>query len=340
MATRTPASSPLDAARGARLDLTRRPRRLRRSAGLRALVRETRLSPEMFVEPLFVRSGEGQRLAIGSMPGVYQLSVDEAVREAAAIKAAGIPAVILFGLPDEKDAIGSPAYDAEAPVQSAVRAIKREVPGLVVVTDVCLCEYTSHGHCGIVVDEEVANDPSVEQLVRAALSHAAAGADVVAPSDMMDGRVGRIREALDEAGFTQVAIMSYAAKYCSAFYGPFREAADSAPAFGDRRSHQMDPANVEEALREVELDIDEGADIVMIKPAVTYLDVIARVKAEFGLPTAAYHVSGEYAMLKAAARNGWIDEPRAMLETLTAIRRAGADIIITYYAREAAKALG
>jgi porphobilinogen synthase len=340
MATRTPASSPLDAARGARLDLTRRPRRLRRSAGLRALVRETRLSPEMFVEPLFVRSGEGQRLAIGSMPGVYQLSVDEAVREAAAIKAAGIPAVILFGLPDEKDAIGSSAYDAEAPVQSAVRAIKREVPGLVVVTDVCLCEYTSHGHCGIVVDEEVANDPSVEQLVRAALSHAAAGADVVAPSDMMDGRVGRIREALDEAGFTQVAIMSYAAKYCSAFYGPFRDAADSAPAFGDRRSHQMDPANVEEALREVELDIDQGADIVMIKPAVTYLDVIARVKAEFGLPTAAYHVSGEYAMLKAAARNGWIDEPRAMMETLTAIRRAGADIIITYYAREAAKALG
>jgi len=303
-------------------------------------VRETRLSPEMFVEPLFVRSGEGQRLAIGSMPGVYQLSVDEAVREAAAIKAAGIPAVILFGLPDEKDAIGSSAYDAEAPVQSAVRAIKREVPGLVVVTDVCLCEYTSHGHCGIVVDEEVANDPSVEQLVRAALSHAAAGADVVAPSDMMDGRVGRIREALDEAGFTQVAIMSYAAKYCSAFYGPFREAADSAPAFGDRRSHQMDPANVEEALREVELDIDEGADIVMIKPAVTYLDVIARVKAEFGLPTAAYHVSGEYAMLKAAARNGWIDEPRAMMETLTAIRRAGADIIITYYSREAAKLLG
>jgi porphobilinogen synthase len=340
MASRTTASSPLDAARGARLDLTRRPRRLRRSAGLRALVRETRLSPEMFVEPLFVRSGEGQRLAIGSMPGVYQLSVDEAVREAAAIKAAGIPAVILFGLPDEKDAIGSSAYDAEAPVQSAVRAIKREVPGLVVVTDVCLCEYTSHGHCGIVVDEEVANDPSVEQLVRAALSHAAAGADVVAPSDMMDGRVGRIREALDEAGFTQVAIMSYAAKYCSAFYGPFREAADSAPAFGDRRSHQMDPANVEEALREVELDIDEGADIVMIKPAVTYLDVIARVKAEFGLPTAAYHVSGEYAMLKAAARNGWIDEPRAMMETLTAIRRAGADIIITYYSREAAKLLG
>jgi porphobilinogen synthase len=294
----------------------------------------------MFIEPLFVRSGEGQRIPIGSMPGVFQLSVDEAVRDAAAIKAAGIPGVILFGLPDEKDAIGSSAYDAEAPVQLAVRAIKRDVPGLLVVTDVCLCEYTSHGHCGIVVDEEVANDPTVEQLARAALSHAAAGADVVAPSDMMDGRVGRIREALDEAGFTQVAIMSYAAKYCSAFYGPFREAADSAPAFGDRRSHQMDPANVEEALREVELDIEEGADIVMVKPAMTYLDVIARVKAEFGMPTAAYHVSGEYAMLKAAARNGWIDEPRAMMETLIAIRRAGADIIITYYAREAAKVLG
>jgi porphobilinogen synthase len=341
MTIRTSTTASLSAAaRGARLDLTRRPRRLRRSAALRALVRETRLSPEMFIEPLFVRSGEGQRIAIGSMPGVYQLSVDEAVREAAAIKAAGIPGVILFGLPDEKDAIGSSAYDAEAPVQLAVRAIKREVPGLLVVTDVCLCEYTAHGHCGIVVDEEVANDPTVEQLARAALSHAAAGADVVAPSDMMDGRVGRIREALDEAGFTQVAIMSYAAKYCSAFYGPFREAADSAPAFGDRRSHQMDPANVEEALREVELDIEEGADIVMVKPAMTYLDVIARVKAEFGMPTAAYHVSGEYAMLKAAARNGWIDEPRAMMETLTAIRRAGADIIITYYAREAAKALG
>ena len=306
---------------------------------MRALVRETRLSPEMFIEPLFVRSGEGWRTEIGSMPGVYQLSVDEAVKDAHAIKAAGIPGVLLFGLPDEKDAVGSAAYDPEAPVQAAVRAIKREVPGLLVVTDVCLCEYTSHGHCGILVDDEVVNDATVEQLVRAALSHAAAGADIVAPSDMMDGRIGRIREALDDAGFAGTAIMSYAAKYCSAFYGPFREAADSAPAFGDRRSHQMDPANVEEALREVELDIEEGADIVMVKPAMTYLDVIARVKAEFGLPTAAYHVSGEYAMLKAAARNGWIDEPRAMLETLTAIKRAGADIIITYYAREAARVL-
>ena len=321
------------------MNLTRRPRRLRRSAAIRSLVRETRLSPDMFMYPLFVCTGEGQRREIGSMPGVYQLSVDEAVREAAAASAEGVPAVLLFGLPDHKDPSGSAAFDDNAPVQTAVRAIKQEVPGMLVVTDVCLCEYTSHGHCGILVDDEVANDPTVEQLVRAALSHASAGADVVAPSDMMDGRVGRIRSALDEAGFSQTAIMSYAAKYCSAFYGPFRDAADSAPAFGDRRSHQMDPANVEEALREVELDVAEGADIIMVKPALTYLDVISRVKAEFALPTAAYHVSGEYAMLKAAARNGWIDEPRAMLETLTSIRRAGADIIITYYAREAARML-
>jgi len=317
-----------------------RPRRLRRTPALRALVRETRLSAETFIYPLFVCTGEGQRREVGSMPGVYQLSVDEAVREAAAARADGIGAVLLFGLPDTKDTVGSGAYDPEGPVQAATRAIKREVAGMLVVTDVCLCEYTSHGHCGIVVDEEIANDVTVEQLVRASLSHAAAGADIVAPSDMMDGRVGAIRTALDEAGFTATAIMSYAAKYCSAFYGPFRQAADSAPAFGDRRSHQMDPANVEEALREVDLDIEEGADIVMIKPALPYLDVIAKVKAEFGYPTAAYHVSGEYAMLKAAARNGWIDEPRAMLETLTSIRRAGADIIITYYAREAARALG
>ena len=326
-------------AKPAALDLRRRPRRLRRSPSMRSLVRETRLSPDMFIYPLFVRSGKGVRREVGSMPGVFQLSVDEAVREAAAARADGIPGVLLFGLPDQKDDIGSAAYDPEAPVQSAVRAIKREVPGMLVITDVCLCEYTSHGHCGILIEEEIANDPSVQQLVRAALSHAAAGADVVAPSDMMDGRVGAIRSALDQAGYAQVAIMSYAAKYCSAFYGPFREAADSAPAFGDRRSHQMDPANVEEALREVELDIEEGADIVMVKPALAYLDVIARVKAEFGLPTAAYQVSGEYAMLKAAARNGWIDEPRAMMETLTAIRRAGADVIITYYARDAARAL-
>jgi porphobilinogen synthase len=322
-----------------RLDLPRRPRRLRRTAAIRAMVREARLSPEMFVYPLFVRSGEGQKREIGSMPGVYQMSVDEIVKEAAAAKADGIPAVLLFGLPDQKDGTGSAAYDPEAPVQMAVRALKKEVPGLLVITDVCLCEYTSHGHCGLVVGDDIENDATVQLLVRAALSHAGAGADIVAPSDMMDGRIGAIRSALDESGYAQTAIMSYAAKYCSAFYGPFREAAESAPAFGDRRSHQMDPANVEEALREVELDIEEGADIVMVKPAITYLDVITRVKQEFGLPTAAYHVSGEYSMLKAAARNGWIDEPRAMMETLTAIRRAGADIIITYYAREAARAL-
>jgi len=270
---------------------------------------------------------------------VHQLSVDEVVKEAAAAKADGVPGVLLFGLPESKDAVGSGAADPEGPVQMAVRAVKRDVPGLLVVTDVCLCEYTSHGHCGIVDGEDIVNDATVEELARVALSHAAAGADIVAPSDMMDGRVGRIRDTLDTAGFGQVAIMSYAAKYCSAFYGPFREAAESTPAFGDRRSHQMDPANVEEALREVRLDIEEGADIVMVKPAVTYLDVITRVKQEFGMPTAAYHVSGEYAMLKAAARNGWIDEPRAMMETLTSIRRAGADIIITYYAREAVRAL-
>jgi porphobilinogen synthase len=321
------------------LDLQRRPRRLRRTAAIRALVRETRLAPDNFLYPLFVVPGEAQRREVPSMPGVYQLSVDEAIGEAAAAKAEGISGVLLFGLPDSKDDVGSTAFDSEAPVQTAVRALKREVPDLLVVTDVCLCEYTSHGHCGILVDDEISNDATVEQLARAALSHAAAGADIVAPSDMMDGRVGRIREALDGGGFTGTAIMSYAAKYCSAFYGPFRDAADSAPAFGDRRSHQMDPANVEEALREVALDIDEGADIVMVKPALTYLDVIARVKDEFGLPTAAYHVSGEYAMLKAAAARGWIDEPRAMMETLTSIRRAGADIIITYYAREAARAL-
>jgi len=320
------------------LGLTKRLRRLRRSPAMRALVRETRLSPDMFVLPLFVCDGEGVRREVPSMPGVFNLSVDEAVKETQAAKADGVNSVILFGIPDHKDDIGSLAYDPEAPVQTAVRAIKRETPDVLVMTDVCLCEYTDHGHCGIVIDEEIANDPTVDQLVRAAVSHAAAGADIVAPSDMMDGRVGAIRTALDERGFENTAIMSYAAKYCSAFYGPFRDAAGSTPQFGDRRSHQMDPANAAEAMREVEQDIAEGADIVMVKPAMTYLDVIARVKDVFHYPTAAYHVSGEYAMLKAAARNGWIDEPRAMLETLTAIRRAGADIILTYYAREAARA--
>ena len=322
------------------LTITRRLRRLRRSETMRALVRETRLSADLFVLPLFVCEGEGVRREVPSMPGVFNLSVDEAVKEVAGAKSDGVKSVILFGLPDRKDDIGSLAYDPDAPVQSAIRAIKREVSDVLVVTDVCLCEYTDHGHCGIVIDGEIANDPTVNQLVRAAVSHAAAGADIVAPSDMMDGRVGAIRRALDERGFENTAIMAYAAKYCSAFYGPFRDAAGSAPAFGDRRSHQMDPANVEEALREVGQDIEEGADIVMVKPAVTYLDVIARVKEAFHYPTAAYHVSGEYAMLKAAAQNGWIDERRAMLETLTSIRRAGADIIITYYAREAARAIG
>ncbi len=321
------------------LNLTRRMRRLRRSEAIRSLVRETRLSPDMFVLPLFVCDGEGVRREVASMPGVFNLSVDEAVKEVQAAKADGVASVILFGIPDHKDDIGSLAYDPEAPVQSAIRAIKREAPGVLVMSDVCLCEYTDHGHCGIVIDDEIANDPTVDQLVRAAVSHAAAGADIVAPSDMMDGRVGAIRHALDERGFENTAIMAYAAKYCSAFYGPFRDAAGSAPQFGDRRSHQMDPANADEALREVEQDIAEGADIVMVKPAVVYLDVIARVKHAFHYPTAAYHVSGEYAMLKAAARNGWIDERRAMLETLTSIRRAGADIIITYYARDAARAI-
>jgi len=323
----------------ARLALTRRPRRLRRTEGIRSLVRETRLTPDCFILPLFVCEGRGVRREVSSMPGVFQLSVDEAVKEAAAAKADGVPGVLLFGLPDSKDATGSKASDPDAPVQSAVRALKREVPDLIVITDVCLCEYTSHGHCGILDGEDILNDVTVAHVADAALSHAAAGADFVAPSDMMDGRVAAIRTLLDERGLDRVGIMSYAAKYCSAFYGPFRDAADSAPQFGDRRSHQMDPSNVEEALREVETDIEEGADIIMIKPALHYLDVISRVKMQFRQPTAAYHVSGEYAMLKLAVARGWIEERRAMLETLTAIKRAGADIIITYYARDAARIL-
>ena len=322
------------------LKLTRRLRRLRHSETLRAMVRETRLSPNMFVLPLFVCEGNGVRRDVSSMPGVFNLSVDQAVKEVESARAASVKSVLLFGLPDHKDAIGSAAYDPEAPVQSAIRAIKRQFPDVLVMTDVCLCEYTDHGHCGLVVNDEIVNDATVDQLVRAAVSHAAAGADIIAPSDMMDGRVGAIRAALDERGFENRAIMAYSAKYCSAFYGPFREAVASAPKFGDRRSHQMDPANTDEALREVEIDIEEGADIVMVKPALPYLDVISRVKERFGYPTAAYHVSGEYSMLKAAAMNGWIDERRAMLECLTAIHRAGADIIITYYAVDAAKALG
>jgi porphobilinogen synthase len=321
------------------LALARRLRRLRRTAGLRSLVRETRLAANRFILPLFVVDGSGVRREVSSMPGVFQLSVDGVVAEARGALDDGVPAVLLFGLPPRKDDIGSAAYDQQGPVQQAVRAIRQQVPQLVVITDVCLCEYTSHGHCGLVVDGDIANDATVEQLVRAAVSHAAAGAHIVAPSDMMDGRVAAIRAALDERGFDQVAIMSYAAKYCSGFYGPFREAADSTPQFGDRRSHQMDPPNAAEALREVELDIEEGADIVMVKPAGPYLDIIWRVKERFGYPTAAYQVSGEYSMIKAAAGNGWIDEERAMMESLTAIRRAGADMIITYFAREAARVL-
>jgi porphobilinogen synthase len=293
----------------------------------------------MFIYPLFVCEGEGIRREVPSMPGVFQLSVDETVREVAAAATDGVSAVLLFGVPDHKDDVGSAAYDPQAPVQSAVRAIKRDLPRTVVITDVCLCEYTSHGHCGVIVEQDVANDPTVELLVRAAVSHAVAGADIVAPSDMMDGRVGAIRQALDQREFQKVGIMSYAAKYCSGFYGPFRDAADSTPKFGDRRTHQMDPANVEEALRQVAQDIEEGADIVMVKPALPYLDVLWRVKEQFGYPTAAYSVSGEYSMLKAAALNGWLDEPRVMMEMLTGIARAGADIIITYYAREAARTL-
>jgi porphobilinogen synthase len=323
----------------AKLALTRRPRRLRRTEAIRSLVRETRLSPDCFIYPLFVVEGAGVRREVPSMPGVFQLSVDQAVQEAAAAKADGVPAVLLFGLPAEKDASGSAASDPDAPVQSAVRALKREVKDLVVITDVCLCEYTSHGHCGIVEGDEIVNDITVMHLAQAALSHAVAGADVVAPSDMMDGRVAAIRRTLDERGYENTAIMSYAAKYCSGFYGPFREAADSTPQFGDRRSHQLDPANVEEALREVAIDIEEGADVILVKPALPYLDVVSKVKERFALPTAAYQVSGEYSMLKAAAQRGWLDEHRVMFEMLTGIRRAGADMIITYYAREAARAL-
>ncbi len=321
------------------LQLARRLRRLRRTPALRSLVREARLAADQFILPLFVTEGTGARREVSSMPGVHQMSVDEAVRESREAWSDGVPAVLLFGLPPSKDERGTGAYDPKGPVQEAVRAIRRDSPNTVVITDVCLCEYTSHGHCGVIVDGDIANDETVQLLVRSALSHAAAGAHIVAPSDMMDGRVGAIRAALDERGFDHVAIMSYAAKYCSGFYGPFREAADSTPQFGDRRSHQMDPANAAEALREVELDIEEGADIVMVKPAGPYLDILWRVKERFGYPTAAYQVSGEYSMIKAAAKLGWIDEERAMMESLTAIRRAGADMIITYFARDAARVL-
>ena len=316
-----------------------RARRVRGNEKLRRLVRETALSPDHLIYPLFVGPGKDTAQPVSSMPGVAQLSVDRAVKECEEVNALGIPAIILFGIPEHKDAFGSEAYLDSGVVQTAIRAIKEKVPELLVMTDVCLCEYTDHGHCGVVKNGDVDNDATLELLAKEALSHARAGADVVAPSDMMDGRVGAIRRALDQNGFQQVAIMAYAAKYASGFYAPFREAAESTPQFSDRRSYQMDPANAEEALREVELDIREGADIVMVKPAMAYLDVVYRVKQKFGYPVAAYNVSGEYSMIKAAGQNGWIDERRIMMEVLLSIKRAGADMILTYFAKEVARSL-
>lgn len=314
-----------------------RPRRLRRTEALRRMVRETRLSADNFIYPLFVRPGHDVREEIPSMPGQYRLSLDRLPEEAEAVARLGIPAVLLFGLPGHKDDEGSEAYAEEGIVQEAVRLLKRTVPELTVITDVCLCAYTAHGHCGIVREGTVDNDATLPLLGRVAVSHAAAGADVVAPSAMMDGQVAAIRQALDEAGFPEVAILAYAAKYASAFYGPFRDAADSAPHFGDRSGYQMDPPNVREALQEIRLDLEEGADIVMVKPALAYLDIIAHARRAFDVPIAAYNVSGEYAMVKAAALRGWLDERRVALEMLTAIRRAGADLIITYFACDAAR---
>ena len=316
-----------------------RPRRLRRNENFRRLVRETKLSVDDLIMPLFIVPGTRVTNPISSMPGIAQLSVDRAVEECKAIRDLGIPGVILFGIPDHKDALGSDAYKEDGIIQRALGALKEQVPGLLLITDVCFCEYTDHGHCGIIKGQDVDNDATLEILVKESLSHARAGADMVAPSDMMDGRIGAIRQALDGEGFPHVPIMAYSAKFASGFYGPFREAAESTPQFGDRRSYQMDPPNAEEALREVELDIAEGADIVMVKPALPYLDIIRRVKEKFDHPLAAYNVSGEYAMIKAAALNGWLDEERVMMEALTGIKRAGADIILTYFAKEAAKIL-
>lgn len=317
----------------------KRLRRLRYNPLVRNMVRETQLSKNDFIYPLFAVEGEKIKNPIKSMPGNFQLSVDNLVEECREVAALGIPAVILFGIPKHKDEVGSEAYNPNGIIQQAVRAIKAGVKNLLVITDVCLCEYTSHGHCGVLNGEEVMNDETVSLLAKEAVSHAEAGADVIAPSDMMDGRVFAIRKALDYKGFSKIPIMSYAAKYASGYYGPFRDAAESTPAFGDRRSHQMDVANSNEALREVESDIEEGADIVMVKPAGPYLDIIYRVKQQFGLPTAAYQVSGEFAMIKAAGANGWIDEERVMMESLTAIKRAGADMILTYFAKDAARFL-
>jgi len=312
-------------------------RRLRRSEAIRSLARETRLSTHGFIYPMFVCPGQNVRNPIGSMPGIAQQSVDKFLEECREVEQLGIPGIILFGIPDKKDARGSEAYAADGAVQRAVEAVRRAKLNLLVMTDVCLCEYTDHGHCGIVENGEVKNDPTLELLAAAAVSHARAGADIVAPSDMMDGRVGAIRKALDAAGFEDIAIISYAAKYCSGFYGPFREAAESAPQFGDRHGYQMDPANAREAIREVELDIAEGADMVMVKPALAYLDIIHRVRETFDVPVGAYNVSGEFAMVKAAAANGWIDEKRIVLEILTGIHRAGASIVLTYHAKDAAR---
>ena len=320
-------------------DLIHRPRRLRRREALRALVREARLGREDLVLPLFACPGAGVRREISSMPGVYNLSVDEIAREAAQAFDLGVPALILFGLPETKDETATGAYARDGIVQAAIKAVRRAVPEMVIIADTCLCEYTSHGHCGLVREGELLNDETLELLSRTAVSQAEAGADIVAPSAMMDGQVGAIREALDGAGLEHVAVMSYAVKYASAFYGPFRDAAASAPAFGDRRAYQMDAANAREAMREAELDYAEGADFLMVKPATVYLDILRMVRDRFDLPLAAYHVSGEYAMIKAAAARGWVDEQRVMLETLTSIRRAGADLVITYYAQDAARLL-
>jgi porphobilinogen synthase len=319
---------------------THRPRRLRRSEAIRTLIRETRLTASSLIYPLFVCPGSKVKDEIKSMPGNYRWSVDLLVDECRAAYDLGIPAVILFGIPETKDEVGSGAYNPEGIVQRAVRALKQAVPGLLVICDLCLCEYTSHGHCGAVKNGEIDNDSTLDLLARTALAQARAGADMVAPSDMMDGRVGRIRAALDGQSFTQIPIMAYSAKYASGFYGPFREAADSTPQFGDRRSHQMDPANQREALREIALDIEEGADIIMVKPALPYLDIIALARRRFEVPIAAYQVSGEFSLIEAAARMGWIDRERIILESLTSIRRAGADIILTYFAKDAARLLG
>jgi len=316
-----------------------RPRRLRRSSNLRELVAETRISVDDFIYPMFVIPGRNKKVAVKSMPGIYKQSIDKLIKEIREVKKLGIKAILLFGIPEQKDEVGSEGYDENGVIQRALREIKKKVKDIIVITDVCMCEYTSHGHCGVIKDGDVDNDETLQYLARMSLSHAEAGADIVAPSDMMDGRVGVIRGDLDRNGYDNIGIMSYAAKYASAFYGPFREAAESPPQFGDRRSYQMDPPNVREALREIELDIEEGADIVMVKPALPYLDVIRAAREEFDHPIAAYNVSGEYSMVKAAGKLGWIDEELVMMEVLTSIKRAGADLIITYFAKDAAKVL-